>query len=290
VTPHPYPTYPESTHPCLAAEGGGGGSASTAIRAVSKEVRQGAALCVLHVSFFWIPLRPTQSLGTCTPPFSLLLMLSSLLLLLRFFLPQIVANVLRILLYSMPWKSWWRGGVPSNKCDCGCDSVPPRCRLSSNEVAAVARTSAITLTTSLLTGFLFGTPLCPQLRSMRKSLPMDFSSSILVVHDRARPFLMKALIFGPDDTPYDSGAFCVRVPSVRPTLSHIVSHALSHQPPRASRTPCTHPFSLCPSLHIPHDASSPLYPTVASSNVPADSAPVPSPLFAAPPSLTSSVP
>ncbi len=115
----------------------------------------------------------------------------------------------------------------------------------------MARTSAITLTTSLPTALLVGTPLCPQLRSMRKSLPMDFSSSILVVHDRARPFLMKALIFGPDDTPYDSGAFCVRMPSVRPSLSHTLSHALSRQPPCASRAPCTHPFPCAPRSMYP---------------------------------------
>jgi hypothetical protein len=47
---------------------------------------------------------------------------------------------------------------------------------------------------------------------MRRSLPVDFSSTVLLVHDRARPFLLKALIFGPPDTPYDSGAFSVRAP------------------------------------------------------------------------------
>ena len=42
---------------------------------------------------------------------------------------------------------------------------------------------------------------------MRSSLPSTFGSSVLIRHDKARPYLMKALIFGPDDTPYDSGAF-----------------------------------------------------------------------------------
>ncbi len=33
------------------------------------------------------------------------------------------------------------------------------------------------------------------------------SSSILVRHDKHRLYMLKALIFGPEDTPYDSGAF-----------------------------------------------------------------------------------
>lgn len=46
-----------------------------------------------------------------------------------------------------------------------------------------------------------------ELRQMRTSLPSSFSSAILVRHDKARPYIMKACIFGPDDTPYDSGCF-----------------------------------------------------------------------------------
>jgi ubiquitin-protein ligase len=72
-----------------------------------------------------------------------------------------------------------------------------------------------------------------ELRQMRTSLPVSFSSSVLVRHDKSRPYFMKvcgavlpsrssyvnyprvfsmrlavqALIFGPEDTPYDSGAF-----------------------------------------------------------------------------------
>jgi hypothetical protein len=49
-----------------------------------------------------------------------------------------------------------------------------------------------------------------ELRKMRSALPVDWSSTVLVRHDKLRPYLLKAVIFGPDDTPYDSGAFAVR--------------------------------------------------------------------------------
>jgi hypothetical protein len=81
----------------------------------------------------------------------------------------------------------------------------------------------------------------PQLRTMRKSLPMDFSSSVLLVHDRARPYLMKALIFGPEDTPYDSGAFCVRSgqgPVSGFGLSSMRKRSILHPPLFPAPPPC----------------------------------------------------
>ena len=46
-----------------------------------------------------------------------------------------------------------------------------------------------------------------ELRSFARSLPVSWASSIAVRYDAKKPFVMQAMIFGPDDTPYDSGAF-----------------------------------------------------------------------------------
>lgn len=46
-----------------------------------------------------------------------------------------------------------------------------------------------------------------ELRGMKQSLPCYFGSSVLLRADKARPYIMRALIFAPHDTPYDSGAF-----------------------------------------------------------------------------------
>ena len=40
-----------------------------------------------------------------------------------------------------------------------------------------------------------------ELRSLKRSLPVYFGSSVLLRHDKARPYMMQALIFGPHDTP-----------------------------------------------------------------------------------------
>lgn len=46
-----------------------------------------------------------------------------------------------------------------------------------------------------------------ELRGLRTSLPVYRGSTILLRADKARPYIMQALIFAPEDTPYDSGAF-----------------------------------------------------------------------------------
>ena len=64
---------------------------------------------------------------------------------------------------------------------------------------------------------------------MRTSLPNDFSSTIVVRHDRTQPYYLKAMIFGPDDTPYASGAFCFDIfcppsyPSVAPLVNLVTT-------------------------------------------------------------------
>ena len=40
-----------------------------------------------------------------------------------------------------------------------------------------------------------------ELRALKVSLPVFFGSSVLLRYDKARPYLMQALIFGPGETP-----------------------------------------------------------------------------------------
>ena len=46
-----------------------------------------------------------------------------------------------------------------------------------------------------------------ELRKLRTSLPLEAGSSIFVRYDKARPYLMQALITGPAGTPYEGGCF-----------------------------------------------------------------------------------
>lgn len=46
-----------------------------------------------------------------------------------------------------------------------------------------------------------------ELRALKTSLPLCRGSSVFLRHDKKRPFLIQALISGPEDTPYDSGLF-----------------------------------------------------------------------------------
>ena len=46
-----------------------------------------------------------------------------------------------------------------------------------------------------------------ELRAMKHALPVTCGSSIFVRADKARPYIMQALITAPEGTPYDSGAF-----------------------------------------------------------------------------------
>ncbi len=42
---------------------------------------------------------------------------------------------------------------------------------------------------------------------MKRSLPVGWESSVLLRYDKTRPYMLKAVIFGPHDTPYDSGVY-----------------------------------------------------------------------------------
>lgn len=46
-----------------------------------------------------------------------------------------------------------------------------------------------------------------ELRGLRRMLPLHFDSSIALRVDERRPYLLRALIAAPDNTPYDSGCF-----------------------------------------------------------------------------------
>eukprot|EP00948_MAST-09A_sp_MAST-9A-sp1_P001621 g1621.t1 len=46
-----------------------------------------------------------------------------------------------------------------------------------------------------------------ELRSLKKNLPLHIGSSVLLRVDSTRPFIMRVLIFAPENTPYDSGGF-----------------------------------------------------------------------------------
>lgn len=58
-----------------------------------------------------------------------------------------------------------------------------------------------------------------ELRGLRRMLPLHFGSSIALRVDERRPYLMRAVIAAPDNTPYDSGCFCfdIYVPPRYPT-------------------------------------------------------------------------
>lgn len=49
--------------------------------------------------------------------------------------------------------------------------------------------------------------LMKELRSLRRSLPMNFGSSVFLRYDKRQAYVMQVLITGPGDTPYDSGCF-----------------------------------------------------------------------------------
>ena len=46
-----------------------------------------------------------------------------------------------------------------------------------------------------------------ELKSLKRDLPLHFGSTIALRFDQSRPFIMKILITGPANTPYDSGCF-----------------------------------------------------------------------------------
>jgi len=46
-----------------------------------------------------------------------------------------------------------------------------------------------------------------EIRSMKAALPVEFNSSIIFRYDKTRPYVMQAVIFPSENTPYDSGAF-----------------------------------------------------------------------------------
>ena len=46
-----------------------------------------------------------------------------------------------------------------------------------------------------------------ELKSLKRDLPLHFGSTIAIRFDQSRPFIMKMLITGPSNTPYDSGCF-----------------------------------------------------------------------------------
>merc|ERR1711871_1215185 len=46
-----------------------------------------------------------------------------------------------------------------------------------------------------------------ELKQLKKSLPIHFGSSIFLRVDQSRPYVMQAMITGPNKTPYDSGCF-----------------------------------------------------------------------------------
>jgi hypothetical protein len=46
-----------------------------------------------------------------------------------------------------------------------------------------------------------------ELRALKMSLPLCCGSSVFLRHDKKRPYIIQALISGPEDTPYDSGLF-----------------------------------------------------------------------------------
>jgi len=46
-----------------------------------------------------------------------------------------------------------------------------------------------------------------EFKSLRKSLPLHYNSSVALRVDTNRPFVAQCAIFGPDQTPYDSGCF-----------------------------------------------------------------------------------
>jgi len=59
-----------------------------------------------------------------------------------------------------------------------------------------------------------------ELKKLKKFLPLHENASIFIRFDKFKPFLMRALISGPPDTPYESGlfAFDVYVPPTYPTV------------------------------------------------------------------------
>ena len=46
-----------------------------------------------------------------------------------------------------------------------------------------------------------------ELKQLKKSLPIHFGSSVFLRVDQSRPYVMQAMITGPNKTPYDSGCF-----------------------------------------------------------------------------------
>ena len=69
------------------------------------------------------------------------------------------------------------------------------------------------------------TRLASDLAALQNSLPLSRSSTVCVLVDDSRPDLMRVLITGPDDTPYDGGCFVFDVgfppsyPSIPPKVS-----------------------------------------------------------------------
>jgi ubiquitin-protein ligase len=47
-----------------------------------------------------------------------------------------------------------------------------------------------------------------EMSSLSSSLPLNFGSSIFVRVDESRADVLKAVIIGPEDTPYSNGCFC----------------------------------------------------------------------------------
>ena len=64
------------------------------------------------------------------------------------------------------------------------------------------------------------TRLMKELRALRGSLPLVAGSSVFLRHDKKRPYMLQALIAGPEDTPYDAGLFLFDVycPPEYPTV------------------------------------------------------------------------
>ena len=97
-----------------------------------------------------------------------------------------------------------------------------------------------------------------ELRGFRQSLPIGWTSSIIVRYDAKKPYVMQAMIFPPDDTPYDSGAFRFDLychpdyPSKPPKVSRAWhGTAALHSYPFLSLLPLSSPFLFCPSSPWP---------------------------------------
>lgn len=66
--------------------------------------------------------------------------------------------------------------------------------------------------------------LSKELKFLEKNMPLHYNSTILLRVDEEKPYYMRALIFAPNDTPYDSGCFEFDIylpekyPAVPPTV------------------------------------------------------------------------